>query len=330
MKWTISSADYLKLARAVYAAFAKAFFNIQQSEPQLIANLVWQLPNFINSVTLIGSTSIRSGAIFVHSQPFVSCGNFPSAKPDSVEIGDLLLLRTTVQAGTVTCRKALLLQAKKFTSFPVLPDNVNQHHLYAYWPDFVYKRSTKALNLQKRKIQGMDLYNGAKYLLIGNNSSYAYFGYYADHILQLLHARDALILTAQPTYPHLSHHQYFIQELIDFILGDAGKSYVRPAQSGSLGWDQVIDDLISITANQFTKYISNASGMRYETRGQFAFLAGSFQDISVLSEVATQLNINTDGPPLVPDERMNGNGSDNSGISIIEFIVKSNEKASTE
>lgn len=109
---------------------------------------------------------ISASGVFVHAQPFVRCSSFPDDRPESVEIGDLLLLRSAVHAGAVLERRTLLLQAKKIPSVPATPGNRNQYHLYAEWPTFEYVCSTRELNGKRRHITGMDLYDASKYFLI--------------------------------------------------------------------------------------------------------------------------------------------------------------------
>lgn len=125
MRVLFSSADIARLGHAVSCAVGDAFWYTTRSEPQLVANLVWQLPKYINAASLSGSTKVKAGGVFVHARPFVACTSFPEPKPASVEIGDLLLLRTLVVNKKVEEQHALLLQAKK-ASIPATPDNSNQ------------------------------------------------------------------------------------------------------------------------------------------------------------------------------------------------------------
>lgn len=108
--------DIVKIVDAVACALSQAFKNPKSSEPQLVANLVYELPNHINKVALSGTAKVEAGGIFVHARPFVSCASFPDTQPGSVEIGDLLLIRTLVINKTVMERRALLLQAKKLVA----------------------------------------------------------------------------------------------------------------------------------------------------------------------------------------------------------------------
>ena len=145
MKFKISHHDHRDLYYAIGKSLSKALKDYSQHEPQLVANIVWHITNQLNRITFNNGLEIQTGGIFVHQQPQVKCIDFPEDSPGSVEIGDLLFLRTEKRNGVVCSRSALLLQAKKIRSIPASPDNKNQHHLYAKWPPFEYVWSTNAL-----------------------------------------------------------------------------------------------------------------------------------------------------------------------------------------
>lgn len=96
MTFLLHSQDIPAVRRAVTLALKDAFKNLKSSEPQLVANLVVELPKRINQLALTGSGTLAAGGVFVHAQPRVTCTTFPAAEPASVEIGDLLLIRTFV------------------------------------------------------------------------------------------------------------------------------------------------------------------------------------------------------------------------------------------
>ncbi|MEI7636530.1 MAG: hypothetical protein WCJ37_04440 [Syntrophus sp. (in: bacteria)] len=328
MKWSINDRDYNNLFLAVASALDIALQGSASStEPQLVANLVWHLPRKINAVSLTSGFSVKSGGVFVHSQPFVKCDNFPQQSPRSVEIGDLLLLRTGIRGSTVD-RSAIMLQAKKYDTLPVSPDNENQHHLYAFWPRFEYIRSTKFLNGKKRHVSGLDLYNASKYLLIDrmypNCLCYPICALNRSCLNPRLLQTGALI--AQPSKPNLSYYQCFLFELINFILGDAGKPYQTPPPRYDKNWDRVIEDLTTVTAKRVTKYMQRASSDASSTRGQYLFFRSGcspkgstlppFSKLSLLERHNNELN----GPPEVPGEWGNDEGEEG-GLSIIEFVT---------
>ncbi len=331
MRWSTDPGDQKNLVQAVNSAVSNALCNSTDSEPQIVANLVWELPRAINRIVSSGGWTLQSGGVFVHAQPFVKCNNFPDISPSSVEIGDLLLLRTEVRGEQVSNRRALLLQAKKATGFPARPDNTNQLHLYNSWPSFEYVRSTKFLNGKKRHITGLDLYDASRFLLISDHGcchpSQPRFCHLSCH-------SQCCTLTASPTNPELSHYRCFISELIDFLLGDAGKAFDSPPPSRTRKWDRVIEDLRLVTAKQRSTFVGRAAGTMTGERGQghvLFFLSGAqpathgilrslWMGESYMSE-----NMN-DGPPQVP-ANWSGEDSESGGISMIEFIITNEAKA---
>lgn len=199
-------------ARAIRAALG----NPAQNEPQLVANLVWQIANQFSKVV-----DVRVHGVFVHSRPTVSSKRFPSTKPPSVEIGDLLLLRSNqTQSGKRTAHRALLLQAKKAPRIPASPDNPNQWFLYSRWPTFIYAAKMGALTGRRRNVTGVDLYDAAQYLLIADLSPTA-----IPPFIPLWHPRwphRPTTFTAHPSYPALTHYERFLDVLVRFIMGYGG------------------------------------------------------------------------------------------------------------
>lgn len=330
MRLTPSPSDYDNLLVAIHDAFRAAFRDPKQREEQLVANLVWRLPKQLNDVTLSGGNSLRTGGVFVHRQPLVKADSFPDAKNKSVEIGDLLLLRTAYHNGCLVDRRAMLLQAKKTKKLPARPDNKNQYHLYADWPRFEYVQSTPRLNGQRRHIRGFDVHNAAKFLLISDgSSSWPGCGTMLSSVCRLLcldyHCQT---VTAHPTKPHLTHHRCFAMDLLEFILGDSGKTYQTDIHHRANGWDKVIEDLTTITAERNTVFIKRASSGESSTRGDMMrmhFLSGEMP-LSRLGE----LNIHTSdadsdmqGPPEVTNRDDGGGDEEGRGISILEFTISS-------
>jgi hypothetical protein len=320
MKWSIDPYCKAELIRAVYSTINGACYNTSATEPQIVANLVWQLPRAINDMATLTGLALRSGGVFVHAQPFVKCKNFPASSPSSVEIGDLLLLRTEMYRGQVSDRRAMLLQAKKVSGFPAKHDNANQFYLYNNWPTFEYVRSTKYLNGKKRQVTGLDLYDASRYLLIADHV------YSSQRYGHLIFPHHCYVLTASPTMPDLSHYRCFVSELIDFLLGDAGKAFSSPPPARTRNWDRVIEDLINVTAKQVSVYIKRAAASTAQARGQgllffsdvqqttdgylHTLLDGKYPEYENMNEVLFQ----------VPAEWTDGD-NESGGISIIEFIV---------
>lgn len=284
-------------------------------EPQLVANMVHRIPNRVNSLPPFagGRVTLKSGGVFVHGQPQVNSRKF-SPKNKSVEIGDLLLIRRERGPGIPsTSPRALLLQAKRYWRRSEQPDNENQRLLYARWPRFEYTSPSELGRKPPRLVTGGDKYDGAKYLLI--------------HREVHLHPRypDYLdcVLTAYPTRLFLTHHRRFLNELLRFVLGRAGRRYAAPPWPTNTNWDSVVNDLIEVTRNRGTAPMerSRTSGARDRREGLF-FVAGSFGEGSALAgynfEYA-RYHDGSDGPPQVPVER---EGDEGRGISIIEFVVE--------
>ena len=313
----LKHSEYFSLLDAVSTAIFEALQNLDQSEPQLVADLVYHLPEELNRVRLKHGKKICVGGVFVHSSTFVKIQKFPAPKPSSVEIGDLLLVRTVRSKEKVLERRAFLLQAKKITRIPVKPDNQNQHHLYAEWPPFEYVRS-KNLNGKKRHIQGPELYDGAKYFLIANNRKEIYI---PCCVCCICHSYHLPVATAKATRPQLSGYTCFYSEIINFIIGNAGRSYVQP-NSKDIGWNRVIDDLLSETAQLVSVY-TKRNGTEKDKRGSglLHFISGRFdKQASRFTEV--DATFRTDDPPELPDKREPEEGG---GISTIEFVIQDDE-----
>ena len=323
MKFELPPDLQRRLANQLWDGLESALQNPRQSEPQLVANLVYHISRAVNGLGPLSGRrhTVKAGGIFVHQQPQVLCDDYPEPPPKSVEIGDLLLLRTEVRDSVVRSRSALLLQAKKYKTLPVTPDNRNQYHLYATWPRFTYTRSTKKLNGKKRRIAGLDLHSASKYLLLGSNPQGC-----TNCPLQYLPNACKGAMTAQPTMPSLNHYRCFLQELFDFFMGDLGKSFQLPSQPRTRGWDRVMEDLITVTANRATKYIRDAFFEADPYRGQgLCFVTGHFSEEGAFHRLPNSLirqYLLRDGPPEVPAEYYEED-PDGGGISTIEVVVSS-------
>jgi len=331
MKWILNPLEVFKLSSCVSSVLSRSFSDFNQSEPQLIANLVWHLPRYVNDLQFKNGIQICAGGVFVHGQPFVQCANFPASTPRSVEIGDILLLRTAMQQGAVVSRKAMLLQAKKVGLLPSTPDNQNQHHLYASWPSFKYVRSTKSLNGKKRHVSGIGAYNGAKYLLISSDCSCLEDCPSMVCVDDMACRPGCPVQVAQPTWPELSHYRLFQKELVDFIVGDAGRDFISPPPTRTRGWDRVIEDLTRVTAERVSRYISRSSQGASSARGQMFFLSGAPASSYEASPTHSLFNAvrreeseeyygGGDGPPVVPSEYFPDD--EGQGLSVIEFVVE--------
>jgi hypothetical protein len=325
----LSAPETLQIGDKVACALAKAFKNPMQSEPQLVANFVFEFAKTFKSVELFGAMKITAGGVFVHAQPLVSCQSFPESAPSSVEIGDLLLIRTLVVNGSVSERRALLLQAKKANSIPAVPDNKNQWHLYEQWPRFSYAARSGRLKGKVRHVKEPDMYEAAKYLLIGQGSaaSLCYctlcdvWPFCRNHQWR----KSCMHHSAQPTTPEISRYRCFSSELIAFLAGDAGKVFSTP-KPRTRGWDRVVQDLIDQTAKAKSIFCGRAARTSASAvRGSGALFCSLVENsaYSVLGSKDDGLNISSNGPPDVPPE-WNDDG-DGGGISLVEFIVEQGE-----
>lgn len=316
---------YRTVQRALATAVARALVNPEEHEPQLVANLVCEIPREIGALNL---SFIKCGGVFVHQTPLVKCKDFPDKTPKSVEIGDLLLLRKEVRPGRPDSRSALLLQAKKLTSVPQIPDNKNQHHLYAKWPAFEYGHATAKLNGQRRHIRGLDIFSACQYLLLFRNSCLC-TSYLQDPLSSLCSvghcAQGALI--AHPTEPALSHYRCFVGEIVYFVFGEAGKRYKVPPHHRDKNWNKVIEDLTTITAESVSVYMDKASGSKSTTRGScLCFLSGEISGIlggRFSEDVRTSKVLVKDGEvPRVPERNTDLENDQGAGIPVIEFTVE--------
>jgi hypothetical protein len=329
MKFKISHNDYNNLCYEIEKSLSAALKDLSQHEPQLVANMVWHVPRQLNGYILKKGLNIESGGVFVHQKPQVKCADFPDKKHESVEIGDVLFLRTEKQNGKVSSRSAFLFQAKKFNKLPAKPNNYNQHHLYANWPLFEYIRSSSVLNGKNRHITGPDLYNATKYLLIDEDPKCCLESAFCHIYNFKRHWHHHCVLTAQPSYPEISQYRCFVEELTDFILGDAGKPFQSPHPAYKRNWDRVIDDLQNLTRNAASVYMTRASSGISSSRGQYlCFLSGDCMvedSILLKMNLPRQAEINSDGPPEVPPADYKDDSNDG-GVSIIEFVVSTKEE----
>lgn len=335
----MNTEDQEKLLKSITSALHETFSNIKFHEPQLVANLVWHLPRYLNSTLLSHGNSIKTGGVFIHAHPFVKIDHFPDKTQKYVELGDLLLLRTAYLDNQPCDHRAMLLQAKKVNCIPAHPDNKNQHHLYAQWPIFEYVRSSSCLNGQLRHLRGPDLYNATKYLLIGNEDAENYrvccnfYGCEPAIVCSCLQP----ILTAHPSVPQLSHYYCFARDLLDFILGNSGKKYNTHVHHAETGWNKVIKDLTMITAHKHSAFVKRASQEASKERGAGSstfFVCGEVESPSRLSELGVTIEANSvsgrEVPPEVPDREYPDENNDGCGVSVLEFAVHMERTDHTE
>lgn len=318
--------DKIQFAEAISHALYNAFRNLKLSEPQLVANLVCKLPKYLNAIHLSGTAKIKAGGVFVHARPFVTCDSFPELKPKSVEIGDLLLIRTLVVSGKVEERRALLLQAKKADCIPATPDNQNQWHLYEQWPRFTYALRSGGLTGKSRRIKEPDMYDATKYLLIGTDqiTSNKYCEEWPFY-WPFLWPEPSIHHTAQPTKPEISRYKCFAGELLDFLVGNAGKVFDTP-RPRTRGWDRFVYDLIDETAKAKTIFMGRAAGGATKSERGSGIYVSKFAnkaDYFLVAGIDDGEDDNSNVPPEVSDQWSEDGGG--GGISIIEFVVEHDE-----
>lgn len=314
------------IEKTVYTALS----DITKTEPHWVANLVFYLSDMVNNrlrkMFNDYGIQVKSGGIFVHQQPQVKCNNFPKKSPNAVEIGDLLLIVTHKLSNGTLSRNALLLQVKRMRDWPPKTDNPNQHHLYAYWPEFEYVRSTPALNGHKRLVTGPHLYNGAKYLLIGggiqelNLLRKMFDCQLCCCFIEYSESSECNAVTAYPSKPHLSGFNYLTCELYNLLFGNAGRSFIYQPSNNNINWDQVITDLIDVTSHRISSYTKGPRG-----KGDLScFLVGDISSVLVGSRIETDLNESVergDTPPQITESSEEDIESENRGISIVEIYI---------
>jgi len=136
--------------RYLQNALDRALANMSASEPQLVANLIIEITNTINTtiqpIFAKDNLHLSASGVFVHQRPLVKSNKFPKRKPAAVEIGDLLLIIKHQHSNGAISRNALLLQAKK-GPLSSITKHQNQNYLYAFWPQFKYALATPSLEL---------------------------------------------------------------------------------------------------------------------------------------------------------------------------------------
>jgi hypothetical protein len=326
-------AIFKEIVNSLKNSLKKYFNNPTLSEPDIIAELIWNLPQQFNkNLAPIFSNhgiDLKAGGVFVHASPKVKSAKFPAASPQSVEIGDLLILIQRESPTGNIDRWTLLLQAKKEIEMP--PSHRNQNYLYAYWPEFEYHRSGSNLNGKKREITSPNLYNGAKYFFIGDETE--------DHLTGNFPKGDCScgpvykngLSVANPAYQDLFFFRDFIYEFYELLFGNAGRAFLLNPPSRNQNWDQVITDLITITADRISKHMERAGQQGGGKRGQFDLFRTGYltSDLSgQINEIdRSKLYGSDEEPPAITTEEPNN------GISILQITMRdegSDENQETE
>lgn len=174
----------------------------------------------------------------------------------------------------------------------------------------------------QRHINEPDIYDGAKYLLIctgaGTPGLYQMCCGGCPFCLCDDWSSAFTYLTAQPTKPHFSQYRCFLGELVGFLAGVAGKTFDDPAPD-TCGWNQVVDDLITETANAKSIYMGRATqedGKSSRVSGQLFITSAKASDFFTVAGGSESGGL--DGPPTAPEEW----GSSDGEISIVEVIIE--------
>ena len=285
---------------------------------------MFQIPKFLNNVmpALERGTGVevRVGGIFIHSTPQVSWSGIGTIDGKKrIELGDLLLLmRHDYADGRRPHHSGIILQAKVDDDVYGTPDNPTQHHLYAFWPRFTYHSPILA-GLQ-REITPPLLYAGSKFLKISKSG---------DRFLNAAKFSSPAIV--QPAYPKTQMSRRLSSEIYDLIFGNSGRPFSCDPQDGSENWDQVMTDLIQVTAKRTTGKMGMAGDpSRVRGQGVLCFCAG---DVITMTARNTESKIDEPSsppqkelvPPDKPPEVPEGPYEDEGGISIIEFVIRDEE-----
>lgn len=312
-------------------AVESSLINRGLSEPYLVARLVKDIPNAINNdiapLFRQNGCDVSAYGVFVHQQPQVKTNSYPDPTPAAVEIGDLLLIHTNIDARGNTKRFALLLQAKKVSKIPAKPDNKNQLHLYLNWPAFEYVRSP-GLNGLRRQISGPNYYSGARYLVLrGQGGSKAFTQLNCANNRTCLSCPGFSAATAKPQTPYLTNHNCFSGDIYGMLFGTEGREFQLPPAQGCIDWDQVIADILNATAHRIRREMGGPRGY-----GQDVYAYGRTQRSSLGENVLPFINEygSTDSPP--PNRPLIDYERDElpSGMPIIEIVTQEFEQDTTE
>lgn len=332
----LNSKDHLNLFAAINHVLCTISSTEEKcTEPAIVAKLTVDIPRVVKKWNSIQEkhSNIRfySCGSFVHGRPW-AMPLFNNSDKRSVEIGDLLLITNIFKSTNdkePQEQRAMLLQAKKHglnqlngtCVINITPPNDIQRTLYNQWPEFQYT-SPQNLRDQHRHIQGNDIYPGTQYLLINSDKD----SQKSNDLCPVLQPRVcADYLTAYPEEP-LGHFNSFADELVNFILGNAGKVFKSDTESRTnLGWDNVIYDLIDYCKTHDSSFVhkegTKGKGRRMQDGRYLMYLPNIMpiiddKGLSDLSECKTHIPNNS----LIAQSE-NEQESDEGGFGIIFFSI---------
>lgn len=212
----------------------------EPEEPDYVAMLVLKGVPYI-AATLRNITrryGIRAtvSSIFCHQKPVVQFNR----KQDSCELGDILIVhRHSDSRSRTTYSNSLLLQAKvsSVDEYEIPYKEKHQLRLYQSWPKFTYVRSGGALNGQDRDVRPKARHSGAQYLLIDGRG----MGAPASGLLGL---PGTHCMAIWPATPVLYAHYSLATELVRFLVGLSGRSFVDSPKDDPTGWSSVVWDIL--------------------------------------------------------------------------------------
>ena len=258
--------------------------------------------------------TIEGKGAFTHGKggPMVASNAFPQNKPQSVEIGDMMVVVNHVSAASTT-RHALLFQAKMYKGH-LKPDNDNQLELYHSWPPFTYS-GPGALTGQQRNVTAQ-FYDQAQYLFID--------GPLSD-------------FTAEPDRPSLTPSCCLSWRLTQLLCHRAGRSFVQPPPANNSNWDRVVDDILA-EMQQHTSSWMKASNAGKPDRIVCFFAGGvppAFRMTANDEQVAASFTIPAVGRPHgndyePPIELPNFDSDAQGGFGVLEITLRSEDEVRRE
>lgn len=310
-------------------------------EPNIVANFMFDIINAINKKE---NHEIKAGGVFIHASPYVSFVKANSKKTSTVELGDLLLIRTEFRKNVSIKRTAMIFQVKKTKSIPYHnKNNDEQYYLYSTWPTFTYTRADKQkslngklslINGKKRNISCNDICTGTKYLFINTNKKQC-FNSICLNCNNCMDFKSTLCccntVTAIATPTKFSNYEYFSSDIINFIFGFGGKEFKIPPEKRKRNWDRVIKDLLEHTALVISQFTEKYSASKISPRGTGYLCCSLIEDLSPksclrsygINSYKTENNGNRENkPPNNDNEKFD---EEPRGMSIIEFEVSPEE-----
>ena len=208
-------------------------------EPDFVAGLVVEsgpvIYSALNSILSPRRVSVSMSSVFCHQTPQVAFGSPPS----SCELGDILFAYVHTPKSGPPRRNAILFQAKASAKQPyrIHRREMDQLHLYADWPEFVYERST-FLTGQRRNVTPKAPHPGAQYLLIDDRPK-------EEPMSGLLGVPGTYPVGCCMPDESLRDHTHLAAELFSLFIFRTGRSFKdRQTAAKKQDWSQVVWDIL--------------------------------------------------------------------------------------